>query len=131
MQIHLSLDGAGGLGQRLYESLRRALIDGQVPPGERLPSSRVLAAELGVSRRLVVEAYERLVAEGFLGGAPGRGTFVLRVPPPLPREAERPGPGPGAHWRPLPDWGGRRAGTTFPAASPTGRCCPGRPGAGP
>ena len=90
MQIHLSLDGAGGLGQRLYESLRRALIDGQVPPGERLPSSRVLAAELGVSRRLVVEAYERLVAEGFLGGAPGRGTFVLRVPPPLPREAERP-----------------------------------------
>ncbi len=108
MQIHLSLDGAGGLGQRLYESLRRALIDGQVPPGQRLPSSRVLAAELGVSRRLVVEAYERLVAEGFLGGAPGRGTFVLRVPPPLPREAERPGPGPGAHWRPLPDWGGRR-----------------------
>ena len=49
MQIHLSLDGAGGLGQRLYESLRRALIDGQVPPGERLPSSRVLAAELGLS----------------------------------------------------------------------------------
>ncbi|MBL4714968.1 MAG: winged helix-turn-helix transcriptional regulator, partial [Alcanivorax sp.] len=108
MQIHLSLDGAGGLGQRLYESLRRALIDGQVLAGQRLPSSRVLAAELGVSRRLVVEAYERLVAEGFLGAAPGRGTFVLRVPP-RQREEERAGPGPGAHWRSLPAWGGRLA----------------------
>ncbi|MFC6330693.1 GntR family transcriptional regulator, partial [Alloalcanivorax gelatiniphagus] len=49
MQIHLSLDGAGGLGQRLYEALRRALLDGQVAPGERLPPSRVLAAELGLS----------------------------------------------------------------------------------
>ncbi|MCC4309901.1 PLP-dependent aminotransferase family protein [Alcanivorax marinus] len=109
MQIHLSLDGAGGLGQRLYEGLRRALLDGQVSVGERLPPSRVLAAELGVSRRLVVEAYERLVAEGFLGATPGRGTFVERVPPPLPREADRAGPGPGAHWRPPLAWGGRLA----------------------
>lgn len=110
MQIHLPMEGAGSLGQRLYESLRRAVLDGQLVPGERLPASRILAAELGVSRRIVVEAYERLVAEGFFTAATGRGTYVLRAPP-LPRETAplEPGPGPGAHWRALPAWGGRRA----------------------
>jgi len=109
VQIHLSLDGAGGLGQRLYEALRRALLDGQVAPGERLPPSRVLAAELGLSRRLVVEAYERLAAEGFLGATTGRGTFVLRVPPPPQQTLRQAGPGPGAHWRSPPAWAGRLA----------------------
>ena len=74
MQLHLTLSGEGPLRTRLYRDLRNALLDGRLQQGERLPPSRILAAELGISRQLVVEAYERLIAEGFLVSRPGSGT---------------------------------------------------------
>ncbi|MFF0391133.1 PLP-dependent aminotransferase family protein [Kitasatospora sp. NPDC004615] len=69
-------EGAGDLAGRLTRGLRAAVRDGRLAAGERLPASRVLAAELGVSRGVVVEAYEQLAAEGYLVGRRGSGTRV-------------------------------------------------------
>jgi GntR family transcriptional regulator/MocR family aminotransferase len=72
-----------GAGEPLYRQLARALRDairsGRLTPATRLPSSRVLAEDLGVSRRLVVDAYSQLTAEGFLLSRPGSGTRVATV----------------------------------------------------
>ena len=54
------------LHRQLADGLRGAIRTGRLAPRTRLPSTRVLAADLGVSRRLVVDAYSQLVAEGFL-----------------------------------------------------------------
>lgn len=60
----------------LYRALREAVRGGRLRPGERLPPTRVLAADLGVARTTVATAYERLVAEGWLVARVGAGTFV-------------------------------------------------------
>jgi GntR family transcriptional regulator / MocR family aminotransferase len=62
--------------QQLYENLRGAVLTGRLAPGTRLPATRVLAAELGVARNTVVNAFEQLVAEGYLESRPGDGTYV-------------------------------------------------------
>jgi GntR family transcriptional regulator / MocR family aminotransferase len=67
------------LHRQLAEALRTAIRAGQMTPGNRMPSTRVLAADLGVSRRLVVDTYGQLVAEGFLVSKRGSGTLVARV----------------------------------------------------
>jgi GntR family transcriptional regulator / MocR family aminotransferase len=61
---------------QLETGLREAIRTGRLRPETRLPSSRALAGELGVSRRLVVEAYEQLAAEGYLLARRGSGTAV-------------------------------------------------------
>lgn len=61
---------------RLESHLRDSIRAGRLQPGTRLPSSRALAGELGVSRRLVVEVYEQLAAEGYLLARRGSGTRV-------------------------------------------------------
>ncbi len=63
---------------QLENGLRQAIRAGRLRPESRLPSSRALAAELGVSRRLVVEAYEQLAAEGYLLARRGSGTRVAQ-----------------------------------------------------
>ncbi|MFJ4679947.1 PLP-dependent aminotransferase family protein [Kitasatospora sp. NPDC088783] len=68
--------GGGDLTGRLTRALRAAVREGRLAGGVRLPASRALAAELGVSRGVVVEAYERLAAEGYLVGRRGSGTRV-------------------------------------------------------
>ena len=67
------------LHHQLANGLRDAIRTGRLTPHTRLPSSRVLAADLGVSRRLVVDAYSQLVAEGFLLSRHGSGTRVATV----------------------------------------------------
>jgi GntR family transcriptional regulator / MocR family aminotransferase len=67
------------LHRQLTDGLRAAIRAGQLSPDARMPSSRVLAADLGVSRRLVVDAYAQLVAEGFLLSQHGSGTRVASV----------------------------------------------------
>lgn len=62
--------------QNIYESIRKAILSGQMEPGTRLPSSRALADEAGVSRNSVLAAYEQLMAEGYLSSQRGAGTFV-------------------------------------------------------
>src|SRR5690348_1446211 len=63
-------------GRALQAALREAVRAGRLVSGTRLPSSRDLAADLGVSRGLVTEAYEQLVAEGYLRSGRGAGTWV-------------------------------------------------------
>lgn len=60
----------------LVGAVRDAVLAGQLVPGTRLPSTRDLARSHGVARSTVVEAYERLQAEGYAEGRPGAGTFV-------------------------------------------------------
>lgn len=71
----------------LWGQLRRALLDGisagRLHPGDRLPSTRVLADDLGVSRSVVVDAYSQLVAEGHLTAQQGSGTRVAASAGPL------------------------------------------------
>jgi GntR family transcriptional regulator / MocR family aminotransferase len=68
---------AGQLSRQLAASLKRAVETRSIQAGELLPSTRVLAAALGVSRGTVIEAYEQLVAEGFFEAKEGAGTYVL------------------------------------------------------
>ncbi|HEY3003320.1 MAG TPA: PLP-dependent aminotransferase family protein [Kribbellaceae bacterium] len=74
----LRLDRESGepLGSQLERELREAIRDGRLAAGERLPSSRTLAGELGVSRGLVTECYAQLQAEGFLVTRTGSATRV-------------------------------------------------------
>src|SRR3984893_10887899 len=61
---------------QLEDRLRELVRDGTLPSRARLPSSRALANDLEVSRRLVVDAYAQLLAEGYLVARPGAGTYV-------------------------------------------------------
>lgn len=64
------------LYQQLYTAIRDAILRGELAPGLRLPASRPLAGQLGIARITVVNAYEQLLAEGYLTGKVGAGTFV-------------------------------------------------------
>ncbi|MFF5230145.1 PLP-dependent aminotransferase family protein [Dactylosporangium sp. NPDC000521] len=71
------------VGDQLVGALREAITRGRLAPGTRLPSTRDLAADLGVSRGLVVGAYEQLTAEGRLLTRRGSGTVVAAVATPV------------------------------------------------
>ena len=73
--------------RQLYDWFRRAILSGQLRPGQRVPSTRNLAVELRVSRISILGAYEQLRAEGYLEGFVGAGTCVARS---IPDEALRP-----------------------------------------
>ena len=87
--------------QQVYDHLRAAILAGRLETGMKLPSTRLLAAELGISRNTVLNAYDQLIAEGYIESVEGKGTFVTQVLPeqhlttpprlkPPDREAERP-----------------------------------------
>ncbi len=86
VELHLDLDGAPGrtLRARAEHALREAVRGGRLAPGARLPATRALAAQLGVSRGVVVEAYAQLAAEGYLDTRRGGGTRVAEQPAPPP-----------------------------------------------
>ena len=102
---HLALQRAGGeaMHRQLYSSFRSAILEGVFTPGMRLPSTRALADDLGVSRTTVLQAFERLVSEGYATARSGAGTRVattlntsahrrsnMRVEGRAPRAPERP-----------------------------------------
>lgn len=62
--------------RQLYSQLRERVLAGKLAPGEQLPASRELAEQLGISRNIVLQAYDLLHAEGFLEARQGAGTFV-------------------------------------------------------
>lgn len=74
--IRQIVDDKSPLYRRIYDSIRSAILSGKLKSGERLPASRALAVELGVSRMTVINAYDQLFAEGYLEGRRGSGTFV-------------------------------------------------------
>ena len=74
--VRLDRELPESLRAQLERELREAIRSGRLQPGERLPSSRALARELGVSRGLVLECYTQLQAEGYLSGRTGSATRV-------------------------------------------------------
>ena len=107
--VRLDREAAEPLTAQLERALRAAIQTGRLGPDERIPSSRALARELGVSRGLVQECYAQLHAEGFLSTRTGSGTRVAA--------GAQPAPGPA----PTP---------TAPAAPPTIDFRPGQPDLG-
>ena len=111
---------------QLYDQVRDLILDARLASGGRLPSSRDLAAELGLSRTTVVAAYDQLQSEGYVEQRRGAGTFVAELvpdlltgaamnrPPPVPEPLPEPAPAPAGQPLPLthmvPDLGtiGRR-----------------------
>src|SRR3954466_4572539 len=93
--VQLALDPASGtaLYRQGYEGLRCAMRAGRVARGARLPSSRALAADLGVARNTVLQAFDQLRSEGYLHGRRGGGTRAREVIPDslltIPRAAKR------------------------------------------
>jgi GntR family transcriptional regulator/MocR family aminotransferase len=77
LQVVIPLAPTGEpLFKRIYIGLRMSILSGALPARGKLPSSRELADQLGVSRTVVVLAYEQLLAEGFVSGRMGSGTYV-------------------------------------------------------
>ena len=114
----ISLDGTSRSPyyRQLYEGLRRAILSGMLGAGSRLPSTRTLAAELGVSRTTVVTAFEGLLAEGYLEGKVGSGTFVAGS---LPDDLLSVGPKAGCGPAPVRAGRGLSERGTLLAATPT------------
>ena len=63
----------------LYQAIRESILGHRLPPGTRLPSTRELARELGLSRNTVLSTFEGLLAEGFISARAGSGTFVAEA----------------------------------------------------
>lgn len=74
--IPLLRNGSSPLTRQIYSWFRQAILQGTMRSGERLPSTRELAEHLHVSRTVAVLAYEQLLAEGFIAGRSGSGTYV-------------------------------------------------------
>jgi GntR family transcriptional regulator/MocR family aminotransferase len=76
MDIHIAVEGRHDLAGQIYRQLRAGIVEGRLTGGTRLPSTRDLAAQLGVSRKTTLDVFERLLAEGYLSARAGSGTFV-------------------------------------------------------
>ncbi|WP_030547556.1 PLP-dependent aminotransferase family protein [Streptomyces exfoliatus] len=108
VDLHLELRAGGGRRAALIGALREAVRGGRLAPGTRLPPYRALAADLGIARNTVADAYAELVAEGWLTARQGSGTRVAdrvaapapgpvrpAAPPPLPYDLVQGKPDPG------------------------------------
>ncbi|SCE10617.1 GntR family transcriptional regulator / MocR family aminotransferase, partial [Streptomyces sp. Termitarium-T10T-6] len=92
--LPLELSGTGNRRALLMDALREAVRSGRLAPGTRLPPYRSLAADLGLARNTVADAYAELVAEGWLAARQGSGTRVAERAAPVtpvhrPRTPER------------------------------------------
>lgn len=74
--MFLKLDQDGLLSSQVYRALRRQILSGRMRPGSRVPSTRWLATELGISRNTAMLGYDQLIAEGYLTKGSHAGTFV-------------------------------------------------------
>ena len=86
--IRIEPSAPEGLQRQVYNAVRRAILEGVLEPGMRIPSSRALADDVRVSRTTTLLAYEQLLAEGYLETRRGSGTFVAaELPDDLPQQA--------------------------------------------
>ncbi|HEX3778045.1 MAG TPA: PLP-dependent aminotransferase family protein [Pseudonocardiaceae bacterium] len=118
LDFHLDLDRDAGRRHGLADAIRRAIRDGRLTPGTRLPSTRALAADLGIARGTVTQAFAELAVEGYLRTHQGAGAVVVGmpgqrhpprvIPPPSPTQRGN------ARWNLLP---GRPDVTLFPRSS--------------
>lgn len=90
MEIDINFSGDAPLHRQLYTAIKRAILEGRLRPGVRLPSTRIVAQDIGVSRTTVLNAFDQLSAEGYLESKVGSGTRVpLYVPGDLAKQAQR------------------------------------------
>ena len=76
--LTLNLSDSKPLYRQVYDGLRDMILSGQLGPGQRLPSTRTLADDFGVSRNTILQAYEVLHSEGYVNGQTGSGTYISR-----------------------------------------------------
>ena len=76
MELHIVIQGSKDLSGQLYRQLREAIESGRLKADTRLPPSRLLAAQLGISRKTVADTYALLTYDNLLTGKVGSGTFV-------------------------------------------------------
>lgn len=88
--LHLDARRTDPLHRQLYAEIRGAVLNGRLAAGVRLPSTRSLAADLGVSRNTVAGAFDQLMAEGYLEGRVGSGTFVTDMGGGAPARGRKP-----------------------------------------
>ncbi|MFL6210557.1 MAG: PLP-dependent aminotransferase family protein [Pyrinomonadaceae bacterium] len=122
--VMLDRASAVALYRQLYDQLRAAILSGHLPPGTRLPSTREFAAELGVARNTVVNAFDQLYAESYLEARVGDGTYVSRQLPDELLRAERHKPvlrSARDHAPTLSSWGATVAATSIAPADYPGR----------
>jgi GntR family transcriptional regulator / MocR family aminotransferase len=82
MQLALEIDlSASSLQTQVFSQIHGLIMSGRLQPGTRLPGSRALSEQLGVSRNTIILAYETLTAEGYLESRGGAGTYVARTLP--------------------------------------------------
>jgi GntR family transcriptional regulator/MocR family aminotransferase len=125
VDLHLTLDGRRDLAGQIYRGVRAAILDGRLRPGDALPPTRELAARLEVSRSTATTAYERLLAEGFVEGRVGAGTFVSAAAAPTATPARATSLRARAIWDELPLLPGREpAAYDFRVGLPDGRLFP-------
>src|SRR4051812_30636376 len=78
---HLDRDGDVSITQQLVDLFASAIEDGKLDPGEKLPTTRALAAEAGVNHLTAARVYRRLAELGYVTASVGRGTFVRTLVP--------------------------------------------------
>lgn len=100
VDLLIAIDRASDLPlhEQVFDRLREAILDRHLHEGARLPSSRSLAVELGVSRFTVIDAYNRLLDEGFVVGRHGSGTYVAPNVGVKPAASNREPDGPARRW---------------------------------
>ncbi len=76
MELHVVINGRKDLAGQLYNQLRSAIESGRLTAGTQLPPSRLLAEQLGISRKTISDTYAQLTYENFLTGVVGKGTYV-------------------------------------------------------
>jgi GntR family transcriptional regulator/MocR family aminotransferase len=76
LQIDIDPRSSLPLFRQIYNGIRSAILEGRLRPGERLPATRMIAGELGVSRNTALAAFDQLLSEGYLEGRTGSGTYV-------------------------------------------------------
>lgn len=81
MELHLVIEGTRELAAQIHRQLREAIHSGRLPGGTQLPPSRLLAEQLGVSRKTVSAAYDRLALDQLIVAKVGAGSFVAARAP--------------------------------------------------
>ena len=81
LELFVDPSARRSITRSIYRQLRQAIASGRVAAGDRLPPTRELAAQLGVSRHTITTVYDQLVGEGYLSGRAGGGTFVNAASP--------------------------------------------------
>ena len=90
LEVDIHFSNNAPLHRQLYSAVKRAILDGRLRPGTRLPSTRIIAEDFRVSRTTVLNAFDQLSAEGYLEGKVGSGTRIASyVPGDLRKQALR------------------------------------------